>query len=153
MKRKMTNSTAIALSVLLSVMTFVPTAHGQQLKTTPVADTAVVTPAEGQTVRITVAPGFGVDDVSVVLAWKMYMPEGCSGAPAVCRHMVASQGSTPVQMLGANDAISLDFLGNGKGVRLMVFANRNVHVRAQIIETQTGKVTGDLGLDDEDVNR
>src|SRR5207247_3707418 len=135
MKRKMTNSKAIALSVLLSVMTFVPTAHGQQLKRTPVADTAVLTPAEGQTFRITVAPGFGVDDVSVVLAWKMYMPEGCSGTPAVCRNMVTSQGSTPVQMLGANDALSLDVPGNGiNGVRLMVFANRDVQVLAQIMD-------------------
>jgi hypothetical protein len=114
MKRKMTNSIAIALTVLLSVMTFVPTAHGQQPKRKPVADTAVLTPAEGQTVRITAAPGFGVDDVSVVLAWKMYMTEGCSGTPAVCRHMVTSQGSTPVQMLGANDAISRRFGNRNK---------------------------------------
>jgi hypothetical protein len=139
MKRKMTNSKAIALIVLLSLMTFVPTAHGQQPKRKPVADTAVLTPAEGQTVRITVAPGFGVDDVSVILAWKQYMPDGCSGTPPVCRHITASGGSAPYT-LGANDAISFDVPGNGNGLRLMVFANRDVQVLAQIIDSQDNVV-------------
>jgi hypothetical protein len=50
--------------------------------------------------------------------------------------MVTSQGSTPAQTLGANDAISLGVPGNGNGLRLMVFANRDVQVLAQIIDSQ-----------------
>ena len=145
MKRKMTNSTAIALSVLLSVMTFVPTAHGQQLKGKPVDATGVLTLATGQTLRITVAPGFGVDDVSVVLAWKRYMPESCTGTPAVCRHMVTSEGSTPVQTLGANDALSLDVPGDRNGLSLMVFANKDVRVKFMIIDTATGDLADVFG--------
>jgi len=137
MKRKMTNSIALALILLLSVMTFVPMAHGQQPKRTPVADTGALTFATGQTLRLTVAPGFRIDDVSVVISWKMYMPEGCSGTPPVCRHMVSSQGSTAVQTLGANDAISLDVQGDsGNGLRLMVFANQDVQVLAQFLNEQ-----------------
>ena len=134
MKRKFTNSIAIALTMLLSVMTFVPTAQGQQPKRRPVADTGFLTPAAWQTVRLTVAPGVGVNDVSVILAWKMYMPEGCSGTPAVCRHITASGGLAPYT-LAANEAISLDVPG-GNGLRLMVFANRDVQVLAQILDSQ-----------------
>lgn len=142
MKRKMRNSIVIALTVLLSMMTFVPMAQGQQPKRKPVADTGVLTPATGQTVRLTVAPGFRIDDVSVVISWKMYMPEGCSGTPPVCRHMVSSQGSTAVHTLGANDAISLDVQGDsGNGLRLMVFANQDVRVLAQILDSQGNLVT------------
>jgi len=92
-----------------------------------------------------VAPGFGIDNVSVVLAWKQYMPEGCSGTPAVCRHMVTSQGSTPVQTLGANDALSLDVSGEGNGLSLMVFANKDVRVKVMIIDTATGKIADVFG--------
>ena len=134
MKRKMTNSIALGLTVLLAVMTFVPTAQGQQPRRKPVADSGVLTPAVGQTLRVTVAPGFRIQDVSVVLGWMQYGAQGCSGIPAVCRHMVASQGSSPVQMLGADDALSLDVPGNGNGMRVIVFSSdANVRVLFQIL--------------------
>jgi len=61
--------------------------------------------------------------------------------PPVCHHMVTSQGSTPVQTLGANDALSFDVQGNdANGVRLMVLANRDVRVNAMIIDAATGNI-------------
>ena len=140
MKRKMKNSIAIALTVLLSVMTFVPTAHGQPPQRFR-ADLGVLTPAVGQTLRVTVAGNAGNDAIRVRLRWMQYAPQGCSGMPPVCRHMVVSQGATPVETLGPDDALSVDVQGSGEGARVIVESNsRNARVVAQIIDIATGKV-------------
>ena len=126
MKRKMTLSMVLTLSMLVSMLAFTTTAQGQQPGRRLVADTGVLTPGPGQTLLITAAPGFRIDDASVVIAWKQYAPAGCSGTPAVCRHSVVSQGLTAVRTLGPNDALSFQYGGGGGSGKIQVFANRDV---------------------------
>ena len=142
MKRKMTNSIALGLTVLLAVMTFVPTGQGQQQKKKPVAATGVFTPAAGQVLRITVA-GAGSDTITIRFAWKRFVGGTCSAVmgATVCRHTVASEGMSAPVTLGPNEAASLDVGGDGNGVEVMVFSNdTNVRVNAMIIDAASGNV-------------
>src|SRR5437762_294793 len=144
MKRKMTTLIALVLAVLLSVMTFVPTAQGQQQRKKPVAATGVFTPAAGQLLRITVAGGGGSDTITIRFAWKRFVGGTCSAimGATVCRHTVASEGMSAPVTLEPNGAASLDFGGDGNGVQVMVFNNDGdpiVQVVAQIMDSQ-GKI-------------
>ena len=142
MKRTMTTLIAVALTVLLSVMTFFPTAQGQQRKK-PIADTGVVTPASGQVLRLTVNAGSGTDTIAVRFAWKQFAGTTCSAVmgATVCRHSVASEGTSMPMTLGPDEAASLDVPGSGAGVEVLVFSNdTNARVLAQIIDSQTGNV-------------
>jgi len=143
MKRKMKNSIAIAMSVVVSVMTLVPVAHAQPPQRFR-ADSGVVTPAVGQTLRVTVVgdnkadPG---DTLKVRIRWMQYGAQGCSGAPPACRHMIANQGVTPVEALGPDDALSVDLLGNGAGMRIIVESNsRNARVLSIVFDTSTQRI-------------
>src|SRR5947207_1415231 len=140
MKRKMTLSLMLTFSVLLPVMTFVPTGQGQQQKRKPVAATGVFTPAAGQVLRITVA-GAGSDTITIRFAWKRFVGGTCSAVmgATVCRHTVASEGMSAPVTLGPNEAASLDVGGDGNGVEVMVFNNDgNVSVQAMIIDVASG---------------
>ena len=142
MKRRMTLSLMLTLS-LLSLTNSAPTAHGQppQRFRADSADSGVITPSPDQVLRVTVAPGFRMDDVSVRFLWAQYGPQGCSGTPAVCRHMIVSQGTTPVQTPGPADALSFDIPGNGNGTRIIVESNSaNIAVDLMIIDSITGEV-------------
>src|SRR2546430_1644405 len=125
MKRKMTTSIAVVLVVLLSVMTFVPTAQGQQQRKKPVATTGVVTHAAGQLLRLTVNAGAGSDTITIRFAWKRFVGGTCSAVmgATVCRHPVASEGMSAPVTPGSNEAASLDVGGDGNGVEVMVFSN------------------------------
>jgi len=117
---------------------FSPAALGHQRKK-PVAFTGVVTPGEGQALRITVTGGGGSDTFTVRFGWMQYMAEDCNGL--VCRHTVASEGMSAPVMFGPNEAASLDVGGDGNGVVAMVFSNdTNVQVNAMIIDAATGNV-------------
>src|SRR5882762_6248641 len=105
MKRKMTFSLTLTLSLLLSLVSLPATAQAappQRFR----ADSGVVTPAVGQVLRITISPSTipngtaGIGDIRVRIRWMQYMAQGCSGMPPVCHHMVVSQGTTPLETLG-----------------------------------------------------
>jgi hypothetical protein len=144
MDRRITLSIALALSiVLISLMTSDSTANAQPPQRFRFA-TGVIKPGLGQTLRVFVAAGdvYG-DNVRVRFHWTRYMAAGCSGMPAVCRHTVASQGSTPVTTLG-NDALSfeIDAASNGDlNTAIEVESNRkDVQVNAMIIDSATGEI-------------
>ena len=138
MKRKMTLSLALTLSMLLSLVGFAPTAQGQPAQRFRF-DTGVVTPSMGQVLRLTVDGMGGADRIAVRFAWRKYMPAGCN-SEGVCRHMVVSQGTTMPETLGG-DALSFDVQGTGNGVRVVAESNSpNVQVTVQLIDTATGKV-------------
>src|SRR2546430_6796236 len=119
-----------------------PIARSTDGGVTFLADPGVLTPGSHQLLRVTVVPGFRIDDVSVRLRWEQYAPQSCSGVPAVCRHMVVSQGATPPETLGPNDALSSDVPGNGEGMRLVVVSNsKNATVKFQILDATTGSVS------------
>jgi hypothetical protein len=100
----------------------------------------VVTPAVGQTLRVTVENNGASDTNKVRFAWTQYGEPVCSGMPTVCRHVVDSQGATPNVILG-NDALSIDVQGSGYGISVVVESkSKNVRVRAMIIDNATGRV-------------
>lgn len=138
MKSRMTIS--IALSLLLSVATFAPTAKGQQPPGRFSTRSGVVTLGPGQGLRVTVV-NTDEKDIRVRFAWAQYMPAGCSGMPAVCRHTVASQGATTPETLGADQALSFDVPPTGGGVNVTVSANsRNVKVLGVVFDTSTQRI-------------
>src|SRR2546421_11753969 len=121
MTRKMSFSLTLTLSLLLSLVSLPATAQAAPPQRFG-ADSGVVTPSATQTFRVTVA-GTGGNDIRVRIRWMQYAAQGCSGMPPVCRHMVVSQGATPVETLGPGDALSFDVQGTGEGVRVVVESN------------------------------
>lgn len=137
MKGRMTIS--IALSLLLSVATFAPMAKGQQPRRFSTRS-GVITLGTGQGLRVTVVNTDG-GDIRVRFAWTQYMPAGCSGMPAVCRHTVASQGATAPEILGADDALSFEVPATGGGVNVTVSTNnRNARVLGVVFDTSTQRI-------------
>ena|SRR5205823_3398731 len=139
MKTKITLALVLTLSILASPL--ILTAAVQPAPQRFRADLGVVTPAPGQALRITISPstlpnGFaGTGAINVRIRWMQYGAESCSGMPQVCRHMVVSQGATPVTMLDPNEALSLDFPGTGAGARLIVESDsQDVRVNAVILD-------------------
>ena len=142
MKRKMTFSLTLTLSLLLSLVSLPATAQAAPPPQRFRAHSGVVTPSATQMLRVTVVGTDANDTIRVRLRWMQYAPQGCVGMPAVCRHMVVSQGTTPVETLTPDDALSFDVPGTGAGVQVVVESNsRNVRVNAMIINIATGEVT------------
>jgi hypothetical protein len=143
MKRRITLSIALVLSVVLvSLMHSHSTAKAQQPQRFRVA-TGVVTPGMGQTLRVTVAAGDinGDDAIRVRIRWMKYEAAGCSGMPPVCRHTVESQGVTASMTLSRTDAISFDVPGDGNGVNVVVESNsRNAKVLGVVFDTSTQRI-------------
>ena len=141
MKRRMTFSITLTLSLLLSLVSLPATAQGQQARRFR-ADTGVVTPGMGQILRVTVAAGAEPNDfLRVRFAWMKYIVVDCEHS-LVCRHVVQSRGTTTPVLLDSNNSASFDIQGTGAGVRVMVQVdNANVNADAQIINVATGEVT------------
>lgn len=140
MKRRITLTIALVLSVVLvSLMRSDSAANAappQRFKTS----TGVVTPAAGQTLRVTVVSAQPSDPTDFDIVFHEFTASGCNGTPAVCRHTINSRGATPVISLG-NDAFSLDLPGTGNGVGVTVTSNsRNVRVNAIILDAATGDI-------------
>ena len=139
MKRKMTSSIALALTVLLSVMTFVPTAQGQQ-RLKPVADTGVVPLGPNQILRLTVAAGdVNGDGIEVRFGKAAYMPLGCNN-DGVCKHGLSSQSLSAPVMLNPGEAASIDITNSGPVRGMILSNNQNVRVNAMIVDMTTGKI-------------
>ncbi len=140
MKRKMTFSLTLTLSLLLSLISLPATTQAappQRFK----FDSGVVTPGTGQVLRITFNGLGGNDTIRVRFKWMQYAAEGCSGMPPVCRHMVVSQGATPVETLGPGDALLFDVQGTGTGVRVVVESNSpNARVLGIVFDTSTQRI-------------
>ena len=138
MKNKMTLSITLALSLLLSLVNFPSTANAQQPQRFKFA-TGVITPGMGQILRVTVATGdVNGDDIRARIGWMRYGAASCSGMPAVCRHMIESQGVTATTTLSRTDAISFDVTGDGNGVNVVVESNsRNARVLGIVFDIST----------------
>ena len=145
MKRQMTLSLVLTLSLLLSLVSLPATAQAAPPPRFR-ADSGVVALGMGQVLRITFNGTDGNDTISVRLRWMQYGAQGCSGMPPVCRHMVVSQGTTPVEALGPDDALSFDIngtgvQGTGAGVRVVVESNSpNTRVLGVVFDTSTQRI-------------
>jgi hypothetical protein len=152
MKRKITLSIALALSiVLISLMSSDSTTHAQnQLRYS--ADTGVVTLGVNQEMRLSILSGTPTANGTFNFRLRRmgYTQESCAGG--VCKLAVASQTTSDVITLLPNEALwgqlppSEDF----DGVRAVVLSDsRDVKVNAVIINTATGEIvaTTDLIID------
>jgi hypothetical protein len=144
----MTLSLVLSLGLLLSLTSFAPAALGQQQRKKPVAVTGVFTPGAGQVLRITVVGGGGGDTITIRFGWRQFVVGTCTAVMGgtVCRHTVASEGTSAPVMIGRNEAASLDIDGNGNGVQVMIFNDGDpiVQVLAQIIDSQGNVVAGEV---------
>jgi hypothetical protein len=143
MKRQITVSLVLTVSLLLLLQSFPATAQGQQPPGKFSAYSGMVTLGTGQVLRVTVA-AMGNDGneppIRVRFRWAQYMAVGCSGMPQVCRHTVAAQGLTVPETLG-DDAVSFDVPGTGQAVNVTVQSNsRNVRVLGVVFDTSTQRI-------------
>ena len=140
MKCKITLSIALALSIVLVSLTISDSTSKAQPQQRYRFRTGVLTPAVGQTLRVTVAAGDVNGDALVRFMQTQFGAPVCGGTPPVCRHIAVSQDGTATLMLGA-DAISFDVPGNGNGVSVVVEgSSRNALVTVMIIDNATGFV-------------
>jgi len=137
MNRKLRNSVAIVLTVMI----FILTVQAQQPKRKPIADTGVVTLGPNQILRV-VGDWNGDGGGTIQFRQIKYMPNGCSGG--VCKQIVASDEYFSRVTLMPGEAASFDLAASTYG-RGMVFSdNPNVHVSAMIIDMTTGNIIGVL---------
>ena len=140
MENRMTLSIVITLSLLLSLVGFPSTALGQQPAGSFSASSGVITLGAGQELRVT-AVNNDRRAIRVRFAWTQYMAADCSGTPEVCRHTVASQGTTTPQTLGTDDGLSFELPASGGGVNVTVQSNsRNTKVLGIVFDTSTQRI-------------
>jgi hypothetical protein len=148
MKRKITLSIALTLSIVLVFLTGSDSSVEAQNQIRVIADTGVLTLGPNQILRIS---GDGVDqDDAITLRFRQmtYQQNACGGG--VCKYAVASQTlSAPVTLM-PGEAVSYSVQGNQigtDGVRIVVLSNsRNVRANAMIIDEATGQVESLLAL-------
>jgi hypothetical protein len=149
MKRKITTSIALVLTVLLSAMTLVPRARAQTAGDSVnmrkiITDTGAVTLGRSQALRVT---GDWNGDGKDVVQFRQitYMPDGCSGG--VCKHTIASQSASAPVTLAPGEAASIDIFSSDEFfvARVIVLSEHpNLHVNVMIVDMTTGKIIGVL---------
>ena len=147
MKRNMTLSIALALSVLVSLVSLPAAARSQQRQRCT-ADTGVITLGPNQKLRVVVTGMGGNDAITVRFRRMEYTQDACGGG--VCKLVVASQSTSAPITLMPGEAASVDITPTpgSSGVRAVVVSNRrNVRVTAAIIDTITGEPTSTSLLD------
>lgn len=148
MKRKITLSIALVLSVvLLSLMRSDSTATAAPPQRYTF-DTGYLTPGANQFVRITVALGdTGTHEVGHLRFRRIQATQGsCSGG--ICAHSVASQTTSETLTLAQDGGFSTDIYSAnpGQGVRGIVLSdNKNLRVNVLVIDEDTGSVVTILG--------
>lgn len=143
MKRSITLSIALALSiVLLSLTSSDRTAQAQQQAAYSI-DTGMVTLGPNQVLRVVAGfdPG-PLDGKFIRFKQIEYAQNTCNNG--VCKHTIASQNTLPPITLAPGEAASIDItpLPNTSGVRVVVLSNyRDVKVNAMITDNATGQTT------------
>ncbi len=140
MKRKITLSIALALSIVLVSLMSSDSKVGAQNQLRYTADTGFVTLIPGQILRVSVSLGKYIDRDGRFTFRRIEYAQGvCSGG--VCKHTVASQSASAPITLMLDEAASFDIPAGGSGVRGIVVSNTpNMRVNAVIIDSATGAV-------------
>lgn len=146
MKRKVTLSLALTLSVVLLSLMSSDSANAQQPPQRFRFDTGLIIPGP-HILRITVATGSGNDKLTVVRFGRMEYTQGTCDS-GVCKHVVSSQTLTDRIMLAPGEGATFDLTDGTSntilGVRGTVQSNRpDVTVTFQIISL-TGEVTSHI---------
>ena len=152
MKRKLTLSIALALGIVVLLLTSSGWPVGAEPPQRFVFDTGLVKVGAGQTLIVFVAVGDvngdgSVDAADFVFRRFEYMPGPCT-ADGVCRLAIESQTvSDPTRLLpGQAASIVVDPSDpTGNTVRAVVVSNkRSARVTASIIDTVTGETTSHI---------
>jgi hypothetical protein len=145
MKRRITLSIALVLSVVLVSLASSDSTAQAQPERRRVADTGILSLAPNQELRLTLmgdADGDGkVDAADYVLFRRMeYGQESCS-SDGVCKLVVTSQTTTNPVRLRPGEAVSFTCIpGSVFGVRVVVESNRRTRVLGIVFDTSTQRV-------------
>ena len=140
MKRKITLSIALALSlVLISLTASDSIVKAQPQQPRAAFDSGMVTLGANQTLRVSVVGDWnGDNDVNVRFRKTEYAPEGACGSGGVCKYSIASQStSAPLTLMPGEAAYYDQSLPMWLRIRVLS-SSRNVRVTAAIIDTVTG---------------
>ncbi len=148
MKRRITLSIALFLSIVLVSLTGSDQAINAQNQMRLVRDTGVVTRGADQELRITAAYN-GDDNIRIRFRKIEYGQNTCSGG--VCKQTVVSETTSAPITLSAGEAASFTCIpASVYGVRVQVLSNsQELNANAWIIDSVTGLVQS--SLDDEDM--
>ena len=145
MKRRITLSIALALSVVLVSLMSSDRAAQAQNQTRVVADTGVMRLGPDQILRLTVSTRGG-NDSNVRFRHLEYTDTGAT--TGVRKLAISTQDSSDLIPLTAGEATSVDFRRCDYpiciGVRGIVLSSRDVAVNAQIVNESTGEVTSQI---------
>ena len=137
MKRRITLSIAIVLSVALVSLITSDLRVDAQNQIRVIADTGLIKIGPGQILRLTATPAGGINTVS--FRRMEYMQTTCDGG--VCKLAVASQSSTDPTLVGPGEAASI-YMGGDTGtheVRAVVLSNsKEVTVTGMLIDMASG---------------
>jgi len=144
-KRKITLSIALVLSIVLVALTSSDSPVAAQNQLRIVADTGFIAATLDQDInslRVTVNTGAGDDAIAVRFRRIDYTQIACDGG--ICKHEISAQTTSDPIILQPGEAVSLNVQGNQigtDGVRIVVLSSsRNVRVNGSIIDAVTGAV-------------
>ena len=141
MKRQMTSSLVLTLSLLLSLVWFPSPASGQQPQRFR-ADTGIIIPGPHQKLRVTVV-GMGTTILTVRFRQIEYVQDTCN-SDAVCKLTASSQTTSDPITLVPGEAASLDLIASTYGRGIVLSDTQDARVTVQIIDTTTGQVNSVL---------
>ena len=146
MRRQMTPTLVLALSLLISLISFPSTAEAQQGGKRFAAETGVVTLGPNQVLRMSVTgDGKLLGNLLTVRFRRIEYRRDACNTDGVCKLAVASQTtSDPITLMPGEAAVSnlsVTTSDIDAQVRGVVLSNSpNVRVTAQVINTFTGEV-------------
>ena len=142
MKRKITLSIALVMSIILVSLAVSNRTVNAELPQRYTWDTGIIPRSPNQILRVTVAGALDLNDLYVFRVNKQsYTQDACSGG--ICRLAVASQTTSAPISLAPGEAATLDFTGtDAGGTRIIAVSHeRKLRVTATIIDASTGEVT------------
>lgn len=143
MKRKITLSIALILSIVSVLLTGSDSRVAAQNQTRYRAGTGVITPGANQTLSVVIVSGEEDNVFSFRFRQTRYLKTGC--ADGVCRYVIESQTTSPAMISAPNQSSKLDVIANQIGpdraVSVEVLSSsRNARVNVQLSDTVTGQV-------------
>jgi hypothetical protein len=149
MKRRITLSIALVLSVILVALMSSDSRVGAQNQIRIVADTGLITLGSNQVLRVIMKDGSNSITLENYVFRRIEYSQGaCTGG--ICKHTISSQTTSDPITPMPGEAISFSVQGNQigtDGVRIVVLSNsRNVRANAMIIDEATGQVESLLAL-------
>lgn len=147
MKRKITLSIALALSIVLALLTSSDRMAQAQGNRFFAYDPGIIKVGAGQLLRVTVNVGAGNDAVIIRFRQMEYTQDACSGG--VCKLVVSSQSTSAPMTLMPGEAASIvtDNVDPDEFRRVVVESNRrDLRVNASIIDAATGNTTAIIAI-------